>query len=288
MSKPAEVRIIPCGACGGDGGHNGFDDVWERCNLCSGEGELEYDVEPVGLEDFQKANEEAAVSKVEFLIENLVQAAAEYENNCDRLVAKAIRIQLENAKQAIRDAIIPAPAQRPRKQPSTPLPWKFSPWHIEEGPPVVRAPAGYIVCTTASDQDAEYIAEACNAYAAQPPSAPVETDDLVEVVIACCNGQMGREAAIEVISELDLAGFKIVPAHSRSSAATGDDHCPTCDLTHEEHEKIIHKWCKNPFHQRAADVGKQRIRKFVVCGDCGLEEHCGERCPNAEISGQEG
>lgn len=36
-------------------------------------------------------------------------------------------------------------------------------------------------------------------------------DDLVEVVIACCNGQMGREAAIEVISELRLAGFKIVP-----------------------------------------------------------------------------
>ncbi len=20
-------------------------------------------------------------------------------------------------------------------------------------------------------------------------------------------------------------------------------------------------------------------RKFIVCGDCGLDEHCGERCP---------
>ena len=53
--------------------------------------------------------------------------------------------------------------------------------------------------------------------AAQPAS---DSDDLVEVVIACCNGQMGRDAAREVISEIHLAGFKIVPAHS--SAATGD------------------------------------------------------------------
>jgi len=47
---------------------------------------------------------------------------------------------------------------------ATPRPWKFSPWHIEEGCSAVRAPAGHIVCTTASDADAEYIARAVNAH----------------------------------------------------------------------------------------------------------------------------
>jgi hypothetical protein len=44
----------------------------------------------------------------------------------------------------------------------TPTPWKFSPWHIEEGPPAVLAPAGHIVCTTAGDDDAAFIVKACN------------------------------------------------------------------------------------------------------------------------------
>ena len=38
-----------------------------------------------------------------------------------------------------------------------------------------------------------------------------ETNEFFETVIACCNGQMGIDAAREVISELHLAGFKIVP-----------------------------------------------------------------------------
>jgi hypothetical protein len=46
----------------------------------------------------------------------------------------------------------------------TPLPWAFSPWHIEEGPSAVRAPAGHLVTTTASDADAAYIVKACNAF----------------------------------------------------------------------------------------------------------------------------
>lgn len=37
-----------------------------------------------------------------------------------------------------------------------------------------------------------------------------EDRDLVEVVIACTNGQIGRAAAIEIIGELDAAGFEIV------------------------------------------------------------------------------
>ncbi|MDQ4421509.1 hypothetical protein OOT33_13865 [Sphingobium sp. DEHP117] len=36
--------------------------------------------------------------------------------------------------------------------------WKFVPWHIEEGPPAVRAEAGWIIATTSSDADAQAIA----------------------------------------------------------------------------------------------------------------------------------
>lgn len=48
------------------------------------------------------------------------------------------------------------------EQGNTKTPWKFSPAHIEEGPSAVRAPEGYIVCTTASDADAELIVTAVN------------------------------------------------------------------------------------------------------------------------------
>jgi len=47
-------------------------------------------------------------NNADVLIEKLIQAAVEYENNCDRLVAKNIRVELEKAKQAIRDAISPS------------------------------------------------------------------------------------------------------------------------------------------------------------------------------------
>lgn len=52
--KPDEVRIFPCGACGGDGGHHDFAGSWERCNLCAGEGELEFEVKPATLNDLGK------------------------------------------------------------------------------------------------------------------------------------------------------------------------------------------------------------------------------------------
>jgi len=42
----------------------------------------------------------------------------------------------------------------------TPGPWRFVPWHIEEGPPAVRCAEGWIVATTASDDDAQFIAAA--------------------------------------------------------------------------------------------------------------------------------
>ena len=46
----------------------------------------------------------------------------------------------------------------------TPGPWRFVPAHIEEGESAVRAPEGWIVCTTSSDDDAAFIARAVNAH----------------------------------------------------------------------------------------------------------------------------
>jgi hypothetical protein len=48
----------------------------------------------------------------------------------------------------------------------TPPPWRFSPSHFEEGPSAVRTLAGWIVCTTASDEDAAFIVRACNSHEA--------------------------------------------------------------------------------------------------------------------------
>ena len=45
-------------------------------------------------------------------------------------------------------------------------PWRFVPWHIEEGCAAVRAPGGGVICTTSSDAGAECIAELHNAYPA--------------------------------------------------------------------------------------------------------------------------
>lgn len=117
-------------------------------------------------------------ANAELLIENLVQAAAEYENNCDRLVAKTIRVELEKAKQAIRDALVPAPAQ------GSPEPvawrWRFEDqeiWRLHR----YRPPHA---------DDSDVVCEPL--YAAQPPAAPVETDaemyrlrDLIAGHIAC-------------------------------------------------------------------------------------------------------
>ena len=49
---------------------------------------------------------------------------------------------------------------------ATPRPWKFVPWHVEEGPPAVRAGAAFgpIVCTTSSDADAALIVAAVNSF----------------------------------------------------------------------------------------------------------------------------
>ena len=46
----------------------------------------------------------------------------------------------------------------------TQLPWKFTPWHIEEDAASVRAPEGWAICFTSSDGNAEFIVKACNAF----------------------------------------------------------------------------------------------------------------------------
>lgn len=42
----------------------------------------------------------------------------------------------------------------------TPGPWRYTPWHIEEGNPTVRAPEGWLICETSSDANARLIAAA--------------------------------------------------------------------------------------------------------------------------------
>ena len=54
--QPDEIRIIPCGACGGDGGgYEGGNERWIRCVACNGQGELETELEPVSLEEMEDA-----------------------------------------------------------------------------------------------------------------------------------------------------------------------------------------------------------------------------------------
>jgi hypothetical protein len=47
----------------------------------------------------------------------------------------------------------------------TPGPWKFTPWHIEEGEPTVRAPKGWIIGSFSSDANAELCSLAPDLYA---------------------------------------------------------------------------------------------------------------------------
>lgn len=63
-----------------------------------------------------------------------------------------------------------------RETKHTPTPWKFIPWHIEEGPSAVRAPEGWLICETSSDANAEMIVLAVNSHA----SLTAERDRLRE------------------------------------------------------------------------------------------------------------
>lgn len=53
--------------------------------------------------------------------------------------------------------------------------------------------------------------------------------DLVEVVIACTNGQIGRAAAREIMDDLDRAGFEIVRKQQRKRNHFETDGCSPPD-----------------------------------------------------------
>lgn len=40
-----DIRIIPCSACGGDGGHHDFAGHWDRCVICNGTGDEEVELQ---------------------------------------------------------------------------------------------------------------------------------------------------------------------------------------------------------------------------------------------------
>jgi hypothetical protein len=59
----------------------------------------------------------------------------------------------------------------------TPGPWKYSPWHIEEGEPAVRAPEGWIIANVNSDPNAQLIAAAPDMYEALMGIIPLIAQD---------------------------------------------------------------------------------------------------------------
>lgn len=81
----------------------------------------------------------------------------------------------------------------------TPGPWRFVPWHIEEGPPAVRCAEGWIVATTASDDDARFIA-----------AAPRLSDALWSLLVAV--GQLGLtpEQRAAVVAQCDEASAALI------------------------------------------------------------------------------
>lgn len=62
-------------------------------------------------------------------------------------------------------------------------PWRFVPWHIEEGPSAVRASDGHLICSTASDANARRIVACVNALAGIPIEA-IESGVIAELVEA--------------------------------------------------------------------------------------------------------
>jgi len=67
-------------------------------------------------------------------------------------------------------------------------PWRYVPWHIEEGPPAVRAREGWLICTTSSDETAAFIAHASTA-------APALAD-IAEKMLAVCEADEALCVAI--------------------------------------------------------------------------------------------
>jgi hypothetical protein len=54
----SDIRNICCAACGGDKGHHDPDGRWFDCVACSAHGEYEAELEPVTLDDLERAENE--------------------------------------------------------------------------------------------------------------------------------------------------------------------------------------------------------------------------------------
>lgn len=82
-------------------------------------------------------------------------------------------------------------------------PWKFVPSHIAEGPAEVRAPEGWLICCTSSDEDAELIAS---------------TPDLLEVLLWVRKNYAGGSTA-EINSRIDQVVSKAIRSRTGSGQA---------------------------------------------------------------------
>ena len=87
-------------------------------------------------------------------------------------------------------------------------PWRFVPWHIEEGSSAVRAPDGHLICSTASDANARRIVACVNALAGIPIEA-IESGVVAELVEAARgmlpnNLNMACNMSDEAIIPLDV------------------------------------------------------------------------------------
>jgi DnaJ-class molecular chaperone len=56
----SDMRLIPCAACGGDGGHHDVAGHWARCVDCGGTGEEEIDAELERQANYQEECERKA------------------------------------------------------------------------------------------------------------------------------------------------------------------------------------------------------------------------------------
>ncbi len=81
----------------------------------------------------------------------------------------------------------------------TPGPWTYAPRHICEGEPEVRAPEGWLICCTASDEDARLIAAApdwkARAEAAEADLAVLKSQ--LATAVGTANQRWARIAELE-------------------------------------------------------------------------------------------
>ena len=106
-------------------------------------------------------------------------------------------------------------------------PWRSVPWHIEEGPPAVRVPDGWLLCSTAGENDARHIATF------DPPT-----------VIALLDAKAKAEArVVDLQLALDVALSWLTPYEPGDSRAVSDGFVAmaaiACNLDDVESSRVI-------------------------------------------------